>query len=187
MCRRINWTQNKMLLFPAYPSVKLLGASASSRKGRDVIPCCQSPASESTADSLMRPSKRHSRCPPPLSTTTNQPCMLLSFPTPTLPPLPLLAEKCAAVTVSLYAVMGPEIAPFSLGRDKATTSISSNVRRLNHPELEGLNLNLRWLRAGIIFLSHYHSLLRLSFSLSDVRRALALCSVCVGAEDSGGL
>lgn len=95
-------------------------------------------------------------------------------------PTTLLAEKCAAVTVSLYTLIGPEIAPFSQGRDTATTSISSNVRGLNHLELEGLNLYLRWQRAGIIFLSHYHSPLSLSlclsffffFFLSEVQSAL---------------
>lgn len=132
------------------------------------MPGCQSAAVESTADKPHAFMAQTAQPPPPALLA------LFLFLTPT-PPL-LLAEKCAAVTVSPHALIGPEIAPFSQGRDTATTSISSNVRGLNHPELEGLNLYLRWLRAGIIFLSHYHSplLLCLSlFSLSEVQSALA--------------
>lgn len=128
-----------------------------------------------------RPSSRQrtaSRTPAQTAEQAQPPAALLaSF----SPPPPLSAEKCAAVTVSPYTLIGPEIAPFSQGRDTATTSISSNVRGLNHPELEGLNLYLRRLRAGIIFLSHYHSplLLCLSFSLSEVQSALtAPLGVC---------
>lgn len=112
-------------------------------------------------------SPAHPACLCPLSTTHP-------------PPPPLLAEKCAAVTVSLYAPLWPEIAPFSQGRDKATTSISSNVRGLNHPGLEGLNLYLRQLRARIIFLSRYRSPLLLSLFLRLKSRVHSqLCSVCV--------
>lgn len=68
------------------------------------------------------------------------------------PPPPLSAEKCAAVTVSVFALTGPEIAAFSRGRNTETTSISWTVRGLNHPGLRGFNLSLRRPRAGIRFL-----------------------------------
>lgn len=132
----------------------------------------QSPAVESTADSPRANGQQTAQQAPPTAGPAR------CFP-PSLPRL--WAEKCAAVTVSPYALMVPEIAPFSQGRDMATTSISSNVRGLNHPELEGLNLYLRWPRAGIIFLSRYHSPLPLclAFSLSEVQSALtAPLSVC---------